>query len=168
MAVIIGFFPILMYCNRGQFQLKQLNNQKNSRHVTPFSFELSIDFLLFFSFFFDGNHLIAIWVLIVHTRGRDKTSWYLRPSPRPPPIQPVYIPLQVNLDECGPMILDAIIKIKNEQDPTLTFRRSCREGICGSCSMNIGGTNTLACIRYGNRYTNIALSVKELITFYYN
>lgn len=46
------------------------------------------------------------------------------------------------------MILDALIKIKNEIDPTLTFRRSCREGICGSCAMNIGGTNTLACIRY--------------------
>lgn len=44
------------------------------------------------------------------------------------------------------MVLDALIKIKNEQDPTLTFRRSCREGICGSCSMNINGTNTLACL----------------------
>lgn len=53
----------------------------------------------------------------------------------------------VNLDDCGPMVLDAIIKIKNEIDPTLTFRRSCREGICGSCSMNIGGTNTLACTK---------------------
>ena len=52
----------------------------------------------------------------------------------------------VDLDKCGPMILDALIKIKNEIDPTLTFRRSCREGICGSCSMNINGTNTLACI----------------------
>ena len=53
----------------------------------------------------------------------------------------------VDLDKCGPMILDALIKIKNEIDPTLTFRRSCREGICGSCSMNIGGVNTLACIK---------------------
>ena len=44
------------------------------------------------------------------------------------------------------MVLDALIKIKNEQDPTLTFRRSCREGICGSCAMNIDGTNTLACL----------------------
>lgn len=44
------------------------------------------------------------------------------------------------------MVLDALIKIKNEIDPTLTFRRSCREGICGSCAMNIGGVNTLACI----------------------
>ena len=51
----------------------------------------------------------------------------------------------VDLDNCGPMVLDALIKIKNEIDPTLTFRRSCREGICGSCSMNIDGRNTLAC-----------------------
>jgi succinate dehydrogenase / fumarate reductase iron-sulfur subunit len=53
----------------------------------------------------------------------------------------------VDLDDCGPMVLDALIKIKNEIDPTLTFRRSCREGICGSCAMNIDGTNTLACTR---------------------
>jgi succinate dehydrogenase / fumarate reductase, iron-sulfur subunit len=51
----------------------------------------------------------------------------------------------VDLDTCGPMVLDALIKIKNEIDPTLTFRRSCREGICGSCAMNIDGINTLAC-----------------------
>jgi len=54
---------------------------------------------------------------------------------------------EVDLDECGPMVLDALIKIKNEIDPTLTFRRSCREGICGSCAMNIDGTNTLACTK---------------------
>jgi succinate dehydrogenase / fumarate reductase iron-sulfur subunit len=54
---------------------------------------------------------------------------------------------QVDLDACGPMVLDALIKIKNEIDPTLTFRRSCREGICGSCAMNIDGTNTLACLK---------------------
>ena len=52
---------------------------------------------------------------------------------------------EIDLDKCGPMVLDAIIYIKNEIDPTLTFRRSCREGICGSCAMNIDGTNTLAC-----------------------
>jgi succinate dehydrogenase / fumarate reductase iron-sulfur subunit len=51
----------------------------------------------------------------------------------------------VDLDDCGPMVLHALIKIKDETDPTLTFRRSCREGVCGSCAMNIGGTNTLAC-----------------------
>lgn len=54
----------------------------------------------------------------------------------------------VDLNDCGPMVLDALLKIKNEQDPTLTFRRSCREGICGSCAMNIDGTNTLACLCY--------------------
>jgi len=53
----------------------------------------------------------------------------------------------LNLEETGPMVLDAVIKIKNGIDPTLTFRRSCREGICGSCAMNIDGTNTLACIK---------------------
>ena len=53
----------------------------------------------------------------------------------------------VNMDDCGPMVLDAIIWIKNNIDPTLTFRRSCREGICGSCAMNIDGTNTLACTK---------------------
>ncbi|KAK3874837.1 hypothetical protein Pcinc_020258 [Petrolisthes cinctipes] len=52
----------------------------------------------------------------------------------------------VDLNTCGPMVLDALLKIKNDLDPTLTFRRSCREGICGSCSMNIGGVNTLACL----------------------
>merc|ERR1719197_464518 len=53
---------------------------------------------------------------------------------------------EVDMDQCGPMVLDALIKIKNEMDPTLTFRRSCREGICGSCAMNIEGSNTLACL----------------------
>lgn len=52
---------------------------------------------------------------------------------------------EIDLGKCGPMVLDAIIYIKNELDSTLSFRRSCREGICGSCSMNIGGINTLAC-----------------------
>jgi len=52
---------------------------------------------------------------------------------------------EVDLERCGPMVLDALIKIKNEIDPTLTFRRSCREGICGSCAMTIDGVNTLAC-----------------------
>ncbi|WP_290647714.1 succinate dehydrogenase iron-sulfur subunit [Aquisalimonas sp.] len=54
---------------------------------------------------------------------------------------------ELDMDDCGPMVLDALIKIKNEVDPTLTFRRSCREGICGSCAMNIDGTNTLACTK---------------------
>jgi len=55
---------------------------------------------------------------------------------------------KVDLNTCGPMVLDALIKIKNEIDPTLTFRRSCREGICGSCSVNIDGVNNLACLSY--------------------
>lgn len=54
---------------------------------------------------------------------------------------------EIDLDDCGPMVLDALLKIKNEIDPTLTLRRSCREGICGSCAMNIDGTNTLACTK---------------------
>jgi len=58
---------------------------------------------------------------------------------------PRYDSYTLDLDDTGPMVLDALIKIKGEVDPTLTFRRSCREGICGSCSMNIAGTNTLAC-----------------------
>ncbi len=53
----------------------------------------------------------------------------------------------VDLDDCGPMVLNALIKIKDEVDSTLTFRRSCREGICGSCAMNIDGENTLACLK---------------------
>jgi len=55
---------------------------------------------------------------------------------------------EIDLDTCGPMVLDALIKIKNEVDSTLTFRRSCREGVCGSCSMNIDGANTLACTKF--------------------
>ena len=53
----------------------------------------------------------------------------------------------VDLDHCGPMVLDALIWIKSKVDATLTFRRSCREGVCGSCAMNIDGINTLACTR---------------------
>ncbi len=58
---------------------------------------------------------------------------------------PRYDTFEIDLDNCGPMVLDALFKIKNEVDPTLTFRRSCREGICGSCSMNLNGKNGLAC-----------------------
>ena len=54
---------------------------------------------------------------------------------------------EVDMDNCGPMVLDAVMKIKSDIDPSLTFRRSCREGICGSCAMNIDGTNTLACTK---------------------
>jgi len=54
---------------------------------------------------------------------------------------------EIDLNDCGPMVLDALIKMKSQQDSTLTFRRSCREGICGSCAMNIDGSNTLACTK---------------------
>jgi hypothetical protein len=68
-------------------------------------------------------------------------------NPEVPGDKPRMQSYQVDLSQCGPMVLDALIKIKNEMDTTLTFRRSCREGICGSCAMNINGTNTLACLR---------------------
>tara|TARA_A100001035_G_scaffold255782_1_gene230567 strand:+ start:200 stop:922 length:723 start_codon:yes stop_codon:yes gene_type:complete len=60
--------------------------------------------------------------------------------------KPYYDKFKVDMSKCGPMVLDALIKIKNETDSSLTFRRSCREGICGSCAMNIDGINTLACL----------------------
>ncbi|KAI8867283.1 iron-sulfur protein subunit of succinate dehydrogenase [Ramicandelaber brevisporus] len=75
-----------------------------------------------------------------------KTFSIYRWDPEVPEEKPKLVDYKVNLSETGPMVLDALIKIKNEMDPTLTFRRSCREGICGSCAMNIDGTNTLACI----------------------
>jgi succinate dehydrogenase / fumarate reductase iron-sulfur subunit len=60
---------------------------------------------------------------------------------------PTWDTYEVDLSTCGPMVLDALIAIKNDMDSTLTFRRSCREGVCGSCAMNIGGRNTLACTK---------------------
>ena len=68
----------------------------------------------------------------------------------------------VDTGDCGPMILDALIWIKNKIDPTLTFRRSCREGVCGSCAMNIDGTNTLACTRGMNEIKTDAIKVYPL------
>jgi len=77
---------------------------------------------------------------------KKKTFAIYRWNPDKPGDKPRMQEYEVDLNSCGPMVLDALIKIKNEMDPTLTFRRSCREGICGSCAMNIGGVNTLACI----------------------
>jgi succinate dehydrogenase (ubiquinone) iron-sulfur subunit len=77
---------------------------------------------------------------------RIKKIAVYRWDPEKPGDKPHLKEYDVDLNQCGMMILDALIKIKNEQDPTLTFRRSCREGICGSCSMNINGTNGLACL----------------------
>jgi len=76
------------------------------------------------------------------TRPREFHVYRYDPDSRERPRVDCY---ELDLDGCGPMVLDALIKIKNEVDPTLTFRRSCREGICGSCAMNIDGVNTLAC-----------------------
>lgn len=85
---------------------------------------------------------------IVHTGGaaalKNFQIYRFQPGVSKNPTYDIYA---LNLNECGPMVLDALIKIKNEVDPTLTFRRSCREGVCGSCAMNIDGTNTLACTK---------------------
>jgi len=72
----------------------------------------------------------------------------------------------VDMNTCGPMVLDALIKIKDEQDPTLTFRRSCREGICGSCAMNINGSNTLACLAYIDKESAAATKIYPLPHMY--
>ena len=76
--------------------------------------------------------------------GRLKLFRVYRYDPETPE-NPRWDEYEVKVDECGPMVLDALIKIKSEIDTTLTFRRSCREGVCGSCAMNIDGVNTLAC-----------------------
>ena len=68
----------------------------------------------------------------------------------------------VDLDDCGPMILDGLLWIKNNIDPTLTLRRSCREGICGSCAMNIDGANTLACTKGMDEVSNGPIAVYPL------
>jgi succinate dehydrogenase (ubiquinone) iron-sulfur subunit len=83
------------------------------------------------------------------TAGPDakiKTFRIYRWNPDEPTSKPRMQSYTLDLNKTGPMMLDALIRIKNEVDPTLTFRRSCREGICGSCAMNIDGVNTLACL----------------------
>lgn len=75
-----------------------------------------------------------------------KTFKIYRWNPDEPASKPKMQEYAIDLNKTGPMMLDALIRIKNEIDPTLTFRRSCREGICGSCAMNIDGVNTLACL----------------------
>ncbi|KAK5629825.1 hypothetical protein RRF57_005540 [Xylaria bambusicola] len=77
---------------------------------------------------------------------RNKTFQIYRWNPEKPEEKPKMQSYTLDLNKTGPMVLDALVRIKNEVDPTLTFRRSCREGICGSCAMNINGTNTLACL----------------------
>lgn len=75
-----------------------------------------------------------------------KSFQIYRWNPDTPSEKPKMQTYTLDLNKTGPMLLDALIRIKNELDPTLTFRRSCREGICGSCAMNINGQNTLACL----------------------
>lgn len=77
---------------------------------------------------------------------RTKKFQIYRWNPDEPNQKPRMQSYTLDLNKTGPMVLDALIRIKNEVDPTLTFRRSCREGICGSCAMNIDGVNTLACL----------------------
>jgi succinate dehydrogenase / fumarate reductase iron-sulfur subunit len=66
---------------------------------------------------------------------------------------------ELDAKDCGKMVLDALIQIKSVVDSSLTFRRSCREGICGSCAMNIDGVNRLAC-------TTSMLDLKSEIKIY--
>ena len=83
----------------------------------------------------------------VATTAKDKKTFAIyRFDPEKAGSKPEMKNYEIDLNNCGPMVLDALMKIKNEIDPSLTFRRSCREGICGSCAMNIGGINTLACL----------------------
>ncbi|KAJ8659420.1 succinate dehydrogenase [ubiquinone] iron-sulfur subunit, mitochondrial [Lichtheimia ornata] len=95
-----------------------------------------------------------------------KTFEIYRWCPDRPTEKPTLEKFQVDLNACGPMVLDALIKIKNEQDPSLTFRRSCREGICGSCAMNIEGGNTLACICKINRDVSKPVKIYPLPHMY--
>ncbi|KAI8456140.1 2Fe-2S iron-sulfur cluster binding domain-containing protein [Phakopsora pachyrhizi] len=64
------------------------------------------------------------------------------------------------------MVLDALIKIKNKSDPTLTFWRSCWEGICGSCAMNINGVNTLTCLKQINKESDLDVKIYPLPHMY--
>jgi len=97
----------------------------------------------------EGGFANSLCIRYASTQPRGanvKTFEIYRYNPENKDEKPRLQKYDVDLNKCGPMVLDALIKIKNEIDPTLTFRRSCREGICGSCSMNINGENTLACI----------------------
>ena len=75
---------------------------------------------------------------------------------------PTWDTYHVDLDKCGPMVLDALFWIKNNVDPTLAFRRSCREGVCGSCAMNIGGHNTIACIKGWDEFKGSVITISPL------
>jgi len=79
-------------------------------------------------------------------KSKMKQFLIYRTDPSNPEDDPHLRSYYIDLNDCNPMYLDAIIKIKEERDPTLSFRRSCREGVCGSCAMNLDGSHKLACI----------------------
>ncbi|KAF3434618.1 hypothetical protein FNV43_RR21703 [Rhamnella rubrinervis] len=95
-------------------------------------------------------------------------------NPEKPQLQEYHI----NLKKCGPMVLDALIKIKNEMDSKLMFRHSCWEGIYGSCAMNIDRCNGLTCLTKIESGTNTTITllphmfvIKDLVvdmTYFYN
>ena len=94
-----------------------------------------------------ANSVIKAGKNVNHVEGQQVRQFEIyRWAPETPdnPRRDIY---EIDVEKCGPMVLDALIYIKNKIDSTLTFRRSCREGICGSCAMNINGTNTLACTK---------------------
>jgi succinate dehydrogenase (ubiquinone) iron-sulfur subunit len=95
---------------------------------------------------------------VVEPEAKTKTFHIYRWNPDEPSSKPRMQSYTLDLNKTGPMMLDALIRIKNEIDPTLTFRRSCREGICGSCAMNIDGVNTLACLC---KYTHLSFASKS-------
>ncbi|VDM32038.1 unnamed protein product [Hydatigera taeniaeformis] len=102
--------------------------------------------------------LIGQTIRYASTGAAMKKFSIYRYNPDKPDQKPYMQTFEIDTSDCGPMMLDALIKIKSECDPTLTFRRSCREGICGSCSMNINGRNRLAClcaIPKGNKVTKV-------------
>lgn len=102
---------------------------------------------------------------VAATPRMKKFSIY-RWNPEKPGDKPHMQTFEIDLEDCGPMVLDALIKIKDEVDPTLTFRRSCREGICGSCSMTINGGNTLACLCKIDENTSKTSSIYPLPHMY--
>ncbi|KAL3818915.1 hypothetical protein ACJIZ3_004820 [Penstemon smallii] len=87
-------------------------------------------------------------------------------SPDNPNQKPFLQSYYVDLSQCGPMVLDVLQKIKSEDDSSLSYRRSCREGICGSCAMNIDGTNTVACLKPIDANTNAATIITPLPHMY--
>ena len=89
----------------------------------------------------EGKH----WAAAEAGRARQELPDLSLGSGEEAPI-PTMDTFEIDRDHCGPMVLDALVKINDQIDPTLSFRRSCREGVCGSCAMNIDGTNTLACL----------------------